>query len=89
MFAEDKSAEYTTIGAFAFHIRRMFTAKKLLMDGHSQYEVAGKARIWYNKEAQFAQIRRLTLKQIGDQIQQFSRNRLRHKTRPRPAQNRD
>jgi DNA polymerase-3 subunit delta len=72
MFAEDKSAEYTTIGAFAFHIRRMFTAKKLLMDGLSQYEVAGKARIFYNKEAQFAQIKRLTLKQIGDQIQRLA-----------------
>ena len=72
MFAEDKSAEYTTIGAFAFHIRRMFTAKKLLMEGQSQYEVAGKARIFYNKESQFAQIRRLTLKQIGDQIQRLA-----------------
>jgi DNA polymerase-3 subunit delta len=72
MFAEDKTAEYTTIGAFAFHIRRMFTAKKLLMDGLSQYEVAGKARIFYNKEAQFTQIKRLTLKQIGDQIQQLA-----------------
>ncbi|MGD0551739.1 MAG: DNA polymerase III subunit delta [Sedimentisphaerales bacterium] len=72
MFAEDKSAEYTTIGAFAFHIRRMFTAKKLLMDGLSQYEVAGKARIFYNKEAQFAQIRRLTLKQIGDQLRRLA-----------------
>ena len=72
MFAEDKTAEYTTIGAFAFHIRRMFTAKKLLMEGHSQYEVAGLARIFYDKEAQFAQIRRLTLKQIGDQIQRLA-----------------
>ncbi len=69
MFAEDKSAEYTTIGAFAFHIRRMFTAKKLLMEGNSQYDVAGKARIFYNKEAHFALLKRLSLKQIGDQIQ--------------------
>lgn len=68
MFAEDKSAEYTTIGAFAFHIRRMFTAKKLLMEGNSQYDVAGKARIFYNKEAHFALLKRLTLKQIGDQL---------------------
>jgi DNA polymerase-3 subunit delta len=72
MFAEDKSAEYTTIGAFAFHIRRMFTAKKMLMDGLSQYEVAGKARIFYNKEAHFALLKRLTLKQIGDQIQRLA-----------------
>lgn len=72
MFAEDKSAEYTTIGAFAFHIRRMFTAKKLLMEGHSQYDVAGKARIFHNKESQFAQIKRLTLRQIGDQLKNLA-----------------
>ena len=72
MFAEDKSAEYTTIGAFAFHIRRMFAAKKLLLEGHSQYDVAGKLRIWNNKESLFAQIKRLSLKQIGDQIQRLA-----------------
>jgi|GEM_PF-198277 len=72
MFAEDKSAEYTTIGAFAFHIRRMFTAKKLLLEGNSQYDVAGKLRIWNNKESLFAQLKRLSLKQIGDQIQRLA-----------------
>jgi DNA polymerase III subunit delta len=72
MFAEDKSAEYTTVGAFAFHIRRMFTAKKLLLEGHSQYDIAGKLRIWNNKESLFAQIKRLSLKQIGDQIQRLA-----------------
>lgn len=30
MFAEDRSAEYTVVGAFAFHFRRMFNAKVLL-----------------------------------------------------------
>ena len=30
MFAEDRSSEYTVIGAFAFHFRRMFNAKVLL-----------------------------------------------------------
>lgn len=72
MFAEDKSAEYTTIGAFAYHIRRLFTAKKMLDEGCSQYEVAGKARIFYNKEAHFALLKRLTLRQIGDQIQRLA-----------------
>ncbi|HEY5504755.1 MAG TPA: hypothetical protein VIK28_06310, partial [Sedimentisphaerales bacterium] len=72
MFAEDKSAEYTTVGAFAFHIRRMFTAKKLLLEGHSQYEVAGKARIFYDKEAHFALLKRLSLRQIGDQLKNLA-----------------
>jgi DNA polymerase-3 subunit delta len=68
MFAEDKSADYTTVGAFAYHFRNLFTAKKLLEEGYSQYEAAGKARIWYNKEVQFALLKRLTLRQLGDQI---------------------
>ncbi len=72
MFAEDKAAEYTTIGAFAYHIRRLFTAKKMLDEGCSQYDVAGKARIFYNKEAHFALLKRLTLRQIGDQIQRLA-----------------
>jgi DNA polymerase III subunit delta len=68
MFAEDKTAEYTTIGAFAYHIRRLFTAKKMLDEGCSQYEITGKARIFYNKDEHFALLKRLTLRQIGDQL---------------------
>ena len=69
MFAEDKDAEYRTVGAFAFHFRRLFTAKKMMQEGLNEYEIAGKARIFYNKEVHFALLKRLTLKQIGDQIQ--------------------
>jgi DNA polymerase-3 subunit delta len=72
MFADDKSAEYTTIGAFAYHFRKLFTAKKLLQEGCNEYEAAGKARIFYNKEAQLAQLRRLTIKQIGDQLKRLA-----------------
>ncbi|MGD0078364.1 MAG: DNA polymerase III subunit delta [Sedimentisphaerales bacterium] len=72
MFADDKSAEYSTIGAFAYHFRKLFTAKKLLQEGLNEYEAAGKARIFYNKEAQFAQLRRLSIKQIGDQLKQLA-----------------
>ena len=72
MFADDKNADYTTVGAFAYHFRRLFTAKKMLDEGQSQYEVTGKARIWNNKEAQFALLKRLTLKQIGDHLQQLA-----------------
>ena len=69
MFAEDKSAEYSTVGAFAYHFRRLFTAKKMMQEGLNEYEIAGKARIFYNKEVHFALLKRLSLKQIGDQIQ--------------------
>ncbi|MFH1371047.1 MAG: DNA polymerase III subunit delta [Planctomycetota bacterium] len=72
MFAEDKSADYTTVGALAYQFRNLFTAKKLIEEGHSPYEAAGMARIWYNKEAQLSLLKRLTLKQLGDQIQQLA-----------------
>jgi DNA polymerase III subunit delta len=72
MFEDDKNAEYTTVGAFAFHFRKLFNAKKMMQEGLNEYEIAGKARIFYNKEAQFALLKRLSLKQIGDQIQQLA-----------------
>jgi DNA polymerase-3 subunit delta len=68
MFAEDKNADYTTVGAFAYHFRKLFTAKKLLMEGLNEYSAAGKAGIYYNKDVQLSQLRRLTIKQIGDQL---------------------
>ncbi|MBN1393210.1 MAG: DNA polymerase III subunit delta [Sedimentisphaerales bacterium] len=68
MFAEDKNADYTTVGAFAYHFRNLFTAKKLIQEGYNEYEAAGRARIFYNKESKLAQLRRLSIKQIGDQL---------------------
>jgi len=65
MFAEDKSTEYTVIGAFAFHLRRMFAAKAMLDKGASQGEIASKLRIWSNKDRFFGQLREMTLQQIG------------------------
>ncbi|MCJ7729260.1 MAG: DNA polymerase III subunit delta [Sedimentisphaerales bacterium] len=72
MFEADKSTEYTVVGAFAYHFRRLFAAKKMLQEGYSQNDIVGKLRMWYNKESQFTLLKRLSLKQIGDQIQQLA-----------------
>ncbi|MHC4394047.1 MAG: DNA polymerase III subunit delta [Planctomycetota bacterium] len=72
MFAEDKSAEYTVVGAFAFHFRRLFNAKDLLEKGLRPAEIAKQLRIWGNKDALFAQLRKMSLKQIGDNLQQLA-----------------
>jgi DNA polymerase-3 subunit delta len=72
MFASDKSTEYTVVGAFAYHFRRMFNAKVLLEQGVRPYEVAGRLRIWGNKDSFFAQLRKMSLKQIGDTLQQLA-----------------
>jgi len=72
MFAEDRTAEYTVVGAFAFHFRRLFNAKVLFEKGAGPSEVATKLRIWGNKEGFFAQLRQMSLQQIGDTLQQLA-----------------
>lgn len=66
MFAEDRSAEYTAVGAFAFYFRRMFTAKSMLEKGVSAAEIAERLRIWRGREGEFfGQVRKMSLEQIG------------------------
>lgn len=72
MFAEDKSAEYTVVGAFAYHLRRMFSARTLLQKGQAPAAVAQKLRIWHNRDRFFAQLRRASLEQIGAYIEQLA-----------------
>lgn len=72
MFAEDRTAQYTVVGAFAFHFRRMFNAKALLEKGIGPSEVAGRLRIWGNKDAFFSRLRKVSLKQLGGNLQQLA-----------------
>lgn len=68
MFAEDKSAEYSAVGAFAYYFRKMFDAKVLLEKRMSSGQIAGKLRIWKNKREFFQAVGKLTLTQIGDYL---------------------
>lgn len=72
MFEEDKSAEYTVVGAFAYHLRRMFTAKAMLEKGAGPGDVAGELRIWNNKERFFTQLKQTSLEQLGKYIEQLA-----------------
>jgi DNA polymerase-3 subunit delta len=72
MFASDRSTEFTVVGAFAYHFRRMFNAKVLLDKGVRPDAIVKNLRIWGNKDSFFAQLRKMSLKQIGDVIQQLA-----------------
>lgn len=72
MFETDKSAEYTVVGAFAFHFRRMFNAKVLLEKGFAAGEVAKRLRIWGDVDGFFSQVRHMSLRQIGKCLQQLA-----------------
>lgn len=72
MFADDKSAEYTVVGAFAFHFRRMFNAKVMTGKGEPIGMIIKKLQIWSNRDKFFEQLKRITLRQIGNYLQRLA-----------------
>jgi DNA polymerase-3 subunit delta len=65
MFDSDKSTEFTVVGAFAFHFRRMFKAKALVEKGVNQAQAAKQAGVWAKPEAFIQQMSRMSLDRIG------------------------
>ena len=72
MFAQDKSTEYTVIGAFAYHFHRMFDAKVLLNKGVRQKDITDKFRLWSYKDKFFTQLKKMSLKKIGGYLQRLT-----------------
>jgi DNA polymerase-3 subunit delta len=72
VFAEDRSAEYTIVGTFAYHFRRMFNAKVLLEKGIGERAVAERLRIWGDRRSFFSQLRRIPLRQLGLMLRQLA-----------------
>jgi DNA polymerase-3 subunit delta len=72
MFAEDKSSEYTAVGAFAYHFRRMFEAKTMLQEGMNTFEVTKILRVWRIKDSFFRNLQQLTLQNIGSYLQNLT-----------------
>lgn len=73
MFAADRSAEYTVVGAFAYHFRRMFTARGLLDRGVSTRQIKSQMNIWHNPEGFFGQLRKLPIGTIASVITELAR----------------
>ena len=73
LFDQDKDAEYTVVGAFAFHVRRLFQAKAMLSKGQAPAAVAKELRLfWKARDAFMAQAQRLTLEQISGLLQRLA-----------------
>ncbi|MFA5553433.1 MAG: DNA polymerase III subunit delta [Phycisphaerae bacterium] len=73
VFEQDKNSQFTFVGAFAYHLRRMFNAKVMLESGISEQQIIKNLKIWYGKEAFLAQIRKVSIFRIGKLISELSR----------------
>jgi DNA polymerase-3 subunit delta len=66
MFAADRNAQYSVVGAFGYHFRKLFSARALMVKGTNIQQAMQKAGVfWQQKEAFAAQLSRLTLEEIA------------------------
>jgi len=74
MFAGDSSAEFTAVGAFAYHFRRLFQARAMLDKGVSRAEVAKKVRVFGNKSNDFfRQVGQMPLTKTASVMKELAR----------------
>ena len=72
MFAADRTTEFTVVGAFAFHFRKMFDAKVLLEKGLRYDDIVRQLRIFGDRNGFFSQLQKVTLKQIGENLRRLA-----------------
>lgn len=65
MFQSDKTAEYSVVGAFGYHFRRLFRAKAMITKGLSPQQAAAKAGVRFKQREFLNQVVKLSLSQIG------------------------
>ena len=73
MFETDKTTEFTVVGAFGYHFRRLFQVKGLISKGMSPQQAATKMGIRY-KQAEFVrQVSHLSLQQLSWMLAELGR----------------
>lgn len=73
MLRQDRSAEFTAVGAFAWHVRRLYNARVLLDKRVNPREISKQLRIWYNTGQFMQQVSRLPLPRIAEMLKALMR----------------
>ena len=70
---QSRDIQFKAVGAFAWQFRRLFEGRKLLDQGLGFGEIAKRLRLWRSEDQFLAQLRRLSLAQIGGCLQDLAR----------------
>ena len=73
MFQSDKDAEFTVVGAFGYHFRRLFQAKAMISKGLPPQQAALKTGVKYKQNEFLQQLARLSLPQLGWVLSELGR----------------
>ncbi len=71
MLNQDRNAQFTAVGAFAWHVRRLYDARLLLDAGMSKSEIPRKVRVWNQPDIFMRQVSRWRIEDIGALLQQL------------------
>lgn len=65
MFEADKSTEYSVVGAFGYHFRRLFQVKAMITKGVSPQQAAMKMGVRFKQAELLQQVARMSLNQLS------------------------
>lgn len=66
MFQADKSAEFSVVGAFGYHFRRLFRVKAMVEKGQSPQQAALKSGVRFHQQQFLQQVAGMSLPQMGE-----------------------
>ncbi len=72
MMRLDREAEFSAVGAFAWHVRRLYRARILMDDRTNDAEILKKAGVWHNTREFLQQVRKLNIKKIAQALKRLA-----------------
>ena len=80
MMTQDREAEYSAVGAFAWHFRRLYRGRVMLEQGMRDQAITKELRIWPQPEQFMRQVRKMTIRQAASALQELMKIDLANKT---------
>jgi len=73
MLAQDRQAQYTAVGSFAWQFRRLYNGRLLVEQGVSERDIVKQLRVWSGPDQFIRQVKRLTVRDIGAMLRELMR----------------
>ena len=72
MLAQDREAQFSAVGGFAWHVRRLYQARVLLEKRAPDKQILSAVRVWNRPDEFLRQVRQLNLDRIGAMLRRLA-----------------
>ena len=80
MMTQDREAEYSAVGAFAWHFRRLYRGRVMLEQGLRDQAITKELRVWPQPEQFMKQVRKMNIRQAASALRELMEIDLASKT---------